>query len=309
MKIVIPGGSGHVGQSLRTHFQAAGHEVVVISRSGPIQWDGKTLGEWTEHLSGADAVINLAGRSVNCRYNAKNLAEMMSSRVDSTRVLGQAIASLEDPPKVWLQASTATYYSHRYDAPNDDETGILGSESDQMPPKWLASVEIARAWEEALNEADTPKTRKLALRAAMVMAAVPGSVFDTFVTLTRRGLFGKLGDGRQYISWIHERDFCRAIDFLIANESISGPIILAAPNPLPQDEFARILRRELGVKIGLPAPAWLLELGTWAMGTETELVLKSRRVIPSRLLSEGFAFEYPEWDEGARELASRHGRK
>ncbi len=305
MKIVLPGGSGHVGQSLRRHFESRGHEVVVISRSGAVRWDGKTLGDWARAFEGADVVINLAGRSVDCRYNAANLAEMMSSRVDSTRVVGEAIRRCAAPPKLWIQSSTATIYSHRFDAPNDDETGILGQASDPMPAKWLKSVEIAREWERALNEAETPQTRKVAIRSAMVMAPIRGSVFDVLSKLARLGLMGRLGDGRQFMSWIHEADFCRAMDWIIAHDSLVGPIIVSSPNPLPQAEFARALRQALGVKIGLPATAWMLEIGTRVMQTETELVLKSRRVVPSRLLSSGFTFEFPVWASAAEDLVQQ----
>lgn len=301
----MPGGSGHVGQSLESHFRSRGDEVVVISRSGRVQWDGKTLGPWAETFEGADVIINLAGRTVNCRYNKTNLDEMMASRVDSTRVVGQAIAQCKNPPKIWLQSSTATIFKHRFDAPNDDETGILGSKEDNMPPKWLASVEIAKAWERTLDEAQTPHTRKVALRSAMVMAPIPGSVFAVFVGLAKKGLLGQQASGSQFVSWIHESDFCRAIDWIIDHDEIIGPINLASPNPLPQKDFARIIRQAARAPFGLPTFAWMLEIGTLLMQTETELVLKSRRVTPSRLLQDGFVFEFPEWESASRDLISK----
>lgn len=301
----MPGGSGHVGQSLQNHFRAKGDEVIVISRHGQVSWDGKTLGPWAETFEGADVIINLAGRTVNCRYSQANLDEMMSSRVDSTRVVGQAISQCKNPPKVWLQSSTATIYAHRFDAPNDDHTGILGSKEDNMPPKWLASVEIAKAWERTLDEAQTPHTRKVALRSAMVMAPIPGSVFAVFVSLAKKGLLGQQASGRQFVSWIHESDFCRAIDWIIEHEEITGPINLASPNPLPQKDFSRILRQTAKAPFGLPTFAWMLEIGTLLMQTETELVLKSRRVTPSRLLQEGFVFDFPEWENASRDLVSK----
>ena len=257
---------------------------------------------WQE---GADVIINLAGRTVNCRYNQANLDEMMSSRVDSTRVVGQAIVQCKNPPKVWLQSSTATIYAHRFDAPNDDHTGILGSKEDNMPPKWLASVEIAKAWERTLDEAETPQTRKVALRSAMVMAPIPGSVFAVFVSLAKKGLLGQQASGRQFVSWIHESDFCRAIDWIIEHEDITGPINLASPNPMPQRDFARIIREAAKAPFGLPTSTWMLEIGTLLMQTETELVLKSRRVVPSILLKKGFVFEYPEWSLAAQNLISK----
>ena len=308
MRIVIPGGSGHVGAALRRHFAAQGHEVIILSRTpGPNQlaWDGKTLGPWAEAVDGADAVINLAGRSVNCRYHAANLREMMDSRVDSTRVIGLAIAACTRPPEVWLQASTATIYTHRFDAANDEITGILGGDEPGAPPKWTASIGIAKAWEAALEAAPTPATRKVALRSAMTMSVDQGSVFDVFSRLTRRGLGGPIAGGRQYVSWIHEADFCRSISFLLERDDLEGPVNLTSPNPLPQREFARILREAWGVRLGLPAAAWMIEIGTLAMRTESELVLKSRRVVPTRMLDAGFQFQVPDWEGAARELVGR----
>lgn len=276
-----------------------------MSRKDSSGWDGKTLGAWVSRLEGADVLINLAGKSVNCRYTPSNMAEMMASRVDSTRVLGEAISTLANPPKLWINSSTATIYQHRFDAANDDSTGILGSEADGMPPKWLGSVKIALAWEKALFEANTPGVRKVAIRSAMVMAPIQGSIFDVLLGLTQKGLMGAQGNGRQYVSWIHESDFCRAIDWIVARPDISGPVNIASPNPLPQREFARLLRHAAGVKIGLPATAWMLEIGAVFLKTETELLLKSRRVVPSLLLETGFSFEFPEWGAATRDLVQR----
>ena len=294
------------------HFAGAHDEVVVLSRRAAslaccrvVPWDGRTLGEWAKELDGAEVAINLAGRSVDCRYNSKNLKEMMDSRVDSTRVFGEAIGLAKQPPRVWLQASTATIYAHRRDAPNDEATGILGDDEPGVPRAWNASIAIAKAWEEALDAATTPHTRKVAMRSAMTMSIDKGSVFDVLCSLARSGLGGRLGNGKQYMSWIHEHDFSSAVQFLIEREDLRGPINLASPTPLPQSDFMRVLREVLGVRLALPAPTWLVEMGTWAMRTESELVLKSRRVIPTRLLEAGFHFKYPAWLEAARDLASR----
>ena len=267
-----------------------------------VAWDGKTLGAWAEEIDGADVVINLAGRSVNCRYNDANLREMMDSRVDSTRAVGQAIGQAKNPPKVWLQSSTATIYSHRFDAANDDVDGILGGDEPNAPRTWRASNEIAMAWENELAIAETPKTRKIAMRSAMTMSIDKGSVFDVLCGLARHGLGGSLGGGRQYVSWVHEHDFARAVSFLIEREDLSGPINICSPNPLPQKEFMKVLREAVGVPFGLPAAAWMVEIGTWLMRTESELVLKSRRVIPTRLLEAGFEFQYLVWADAAKEL-------
>jgi uncharacterized protein (TIGR01777 family) len=314
MRIVIPGGSGQVGTILARHFHAAGHDVLVLSRSphkAPWRtavWDAATLADWSREIDGADVVINLAGRSVNCRYTQKNRREIMDSRVNSTRVVGQAIAGATSPPRLWLQASTATIYAHRFDAANDEATGIIGrggGDEPGAPEKWDFSIQVAKAWEAACNEADTSRTRKVLMRSAMVMSPDRGGIFDTLLTLTRRGLGGCAGNGRQYVSWIHEQDFCRAIDWLIARDDLSGPVNLASPNPLPYADFMRALRRAAGVRLGLPATKWMLELGAIFMKTETELVLKSRRVIPRRLLESGFHFDYPEWPAVAHQLGAK----
>jgi uncharacterized protein (TIGR01777 family) len=270
-----------------------------------VVWDGKTLGDWSSELNGAEVVVNLAGRSVNCRYNIANLNEMMSSRVDSVRVIGEAIAQCETPPKVWLQASTATIYAHRYDVPNDEFTGIMGGDEPGAPFTWNASIKIAKAWEAEFEKAETPRTRKVAMRSAMTMSADKGSVFSVFADLAKKGLGGRLGIGQQFVSWIHEKDFAAAISFLIEHDEISGPVNLCSPNPLPQAEFMKLLRKAVGAPFGFPAPAPLVELGTRFMQTESELVLKSRRVVPSVLLKHGFTFQYPTWKEAAEDLANR----
>lgn len=306
MRIVIPGGTGHVGQSVQMHFLALGWEVVVIGRrGGHVQWDGKMLGPWVQAFEGAEVVLNLAGRSVNCRYNSANIAAMMSSRVDSTRVVGEAIAGCANPPRIWLQSSTATIYAHRLDAPNDEATGILGGTPATSDEKWQFSERIALEWEKTLAEAETPRTRKVALRSAMTMSPVPGSVFAVMAGLARKGLGGQSGDGRQYVSWIHELDFCRALEFLIVRDDLEGAGNLCSPNPLANRDFNRVLREAVGAKVAFPMPKPILELGAMLLGTETELVLKSRRAVPGRLLEAGFEFGFPHWPAAARELWSR----
>jgi len=307
VKILIPGGSGQVGQILARAFRNGGDEVVVLSRGAKDEsqrWDGKSLGSWTDHVDDADVVINLAGRTVNCRYTEENLRQMMDSRVDSTRVVGQAIANSATPPKVWLQMSTATIYAHRFDAANDEQHGVIGGNEPDAPAYWARSIDIAKAWEQELDDAQTPQTRKVALRTAMVMSADKDGVFDVLCGLTRKWLGGKIGSGKQYVSWIHATDFVAAIRFLIENDSISGPINLAAPNPLPQAEFQGELRKALGVSVGLPATKWMAEVGAVFLKTDTELILKSRRVVPGLLLDAGFEFQYSTWEEAAGELVA-----
>jgi uncharacterized protein (TIGR01777 family) len=270
-----------------------------------VQWDGRTLGPWATQIDGADVVINLAGRSVNCRYTDTNLHAMMTSRIDSTRAVGLAIERATRPPKVWLQMSTATIYAHRYDAPNDESTGIIGGDEPGVPPYWSFSIDIAKAWELAQHESDIPQTRKVALRTAIVMGIYPEAVFDILVNLTRLHLGGAIAGGRQFISWIHEQDFVRAVDFLIEGNNIHGPVNLAAPYPLRQREFMATLRSALGKRLGLPASKWMVEIGAALMKTDTELILKSRRVVPKRLIDAGFLFEFPNWDSAALDLVRR----
>jgi uncharacterized protein (TIGR01777 family) len=311
MKIVIPGGSGAVGTVLAGYFGADGNDVVILSRSPQaspwrvVPWDGETLEEWTREIEHADAVINLAGRSVNCRYTPANRASILQSRVQSTQAVGAAIAEAAHPPKVWLQASTATIYAHRYDAPNDESTGIIGGSEPHAPDTWRFSIDVATAWERTFNEIETPRTRKVLLRSAMTMSPDRGGVFDTLLWLVRMRLGGKAGDGRQYVSWIHDLDFYRAIRWLMDHDELTGPVNLASPNPLPNAEFQRALRAAWGTSFGLPATAWMIELGTWLLRTESELVLKSRRVVPERLLRSGFDFDYPSWPQAALDLCRR----
>jgi hypothetical protein len=253
-------------------------------------------------VDGADVVINLAGRSVNCRYTPDNRRAILESRVHSTRAVGEAIANARRPPSLWLQMSTATIYAHRYDAPNDEATGLMGGAERDAPDTWRFSIDVAHAWETAVAESATPHTRRVLLRAAMVMSPDRGGVFDTLLRLVRFGIGGAAAGGRQYISWIHHLDFVRAVFWLIAHPNLDGPVNLAAPQPLPNKEFMRALRVARGAPFGLPAAEWMLKLGALILRSETELVLKSRRVIPGRLLDSGFAFEFPDWPRAAREL-------
>lgn len=310
MKIVIPGGSGQIGTLIARDFSQEGHEVTVLSRqilTAPwriVQWDAKSLDSWVETLDGADAVINLAGRSVNCRYNARHRLEIMNSRVESTRLIGKAIANCAHPPKVWLQASTATIYAHRYDKANDEATGILGGSEVDASSSWKFSTDVAKSWENAANEVSLPKTRLVLLRSAMTMSPDRGGVFDVLLRLVRFGLGGQHGDGKQFVSWIHGADFIRALYWLIDSE-IDGPVNLSSTQPLQNVEFMSQLRSAWGARLGLPSTRAMLELGAWAIGTETELVLKSRMVLPSKLIDSGFKFEFPNWASASIDLCRR----
>ena len=311
LKVVIPGGTGQLGTLIARTFQRDGHEVVVLSRTPrgaacrSVLWDGETPGDWVSEFEGADVVINLAGRSVDCRYGPENRRAILDSRVNSTRAVGQAIAAAKHPPRVWLQASTATIYAHRYDAPNDEKSGVLGGQEPDAPSTWRFSIDVATRWESAIDHAIVPGTRKVKLRSAMVMSAEEDGVFDVLLRLVRLGLGGRAGDGRQFMSWIHVEDFTRALSWLIEHEEIDGPVNLASPNPLPNAQFMHALRRAWGREFGIPATRWVLEIGAFFLRTETELVLKSRRVVPGKLLQSGFPFRFPNWPDAANDLCQR----
>ena len=312
LRIVIPGGTGQIGHILARHFHEQGHFVTVIARHAraaewkTLRWDAQELGDWTQALEGADVVINLAGRSVNCRYNAQHRREIKNSRTISTGVVGRAIERARTPPRLWLNASTATIYRHALDRPMDEATGELGGNEPGAPEKWRFSIDVATSWERAFFASQTPATRKIALRSAMTMSPDRGGVFDHLLRLVRWGLGGSSGSGKQYISWIHDVDFVRAVDFLICHEDICGVVNVCSPLPVPNQEFMCCLRRAWCTSyIGLPAPTWMLSLGAVLLRTETELILKSRRVVPGRLYDAGFEFHFPNWRGACHDLVHR----
>ena len=296
MKIVIPGGTGLCGRILTRHFERAGHDVIAMSRR---TWN-------LDAIDGADIVINLAGRSVNCRYHERNKREIMESRVETTRAIGRAIAAAACPPALWMNASTATIYRHALDRPMDEVHGEIGGHEPDVPAAWHFSIDVATSWERAFFEVPTPHTRKVALRSAIVMTPDEHGVFAILAHLVRMRLGGAAGSGRQFVSWVHDVDFLRAIDFLIARREIEGVVNICSPNPLPNRDFMRAIREAYGIRLGLPARAWMLEIAAFFHRTETELLLKSRRVIPTRLLEAGFQFEFPEWPDAALELFRRY---
>lgn len=300
MKIVIAGGSGAVGAACVRYFAPLATELVILSRqparpAGKVHtviWDGKTTGLWAKSLDGADLLINLTGKNVNCRYTAVNQAAILSSRLDSTRVLGEAIQHMAHPPKVWIQMSSATIYRHAEDRPMDEEQGEFGD---------TFSEQVCRAWEAACLAAHTPHTRKVLLRTGIVLDR-QGGALPRLINLVYGGCGGQQGNGRQYVSWIHEEDVARAIHWLYQQPEASGVYNCTAPVPVNNRAFMRALRRACRVPLGLPTPAWLLQLGAWLIGTETELVLKSRWVLPARLEREGFIFRYRDVDTAFRKL-------
>jgi uncharacterized protein (TIGR01777 family) len=311
VRAVITGGSGQIGQILARHFHARGDAVAVIARHNQpapwetFEWDGLHPGDWAAALDGADVVINLAGRSVNCRYSEANRREIKESRLATTRLVGDVIARSSDPPKAWMNASTATIYTHLTDRPMDDVDGVIGGNEPGLPSTWRFSSDVATSWEKAFFEASTPRTRKVALRSAIVMSPDRGGAFETLLNLVRIGLGGTSGAGSQFVSWVHDADFVRAVDFLGAHSELDGCVNITSPNPLPNRDFMAGLRRAYGARIGLPATSWMLEIGAVLLRTETELVLKSRRVVPRRLVEAGFQFQFPDWGGAAVDLVRR----
>ena len=303
-KVVIAGGRGHLGQLLAAAFENAGWNVVILSRKADpaatprmVHWDGVNQGPWTRELDGADVVINLAGRSVDCRYTEENRREILESRVASANAIGTAIKNVIVAPLVWIQMSTATIYRHRFDAANDERTGQIGDEG-----AWSFSTKVAKAWEAATDAFAVPRTRVVKLRTAMVMSPYHGSAFRSLLALTRTGLGGRAGDGLQFVSWIHHRDFVRAVMWIVEHPQLHGVVNVAAPNPIPNATFMETLRRAWGTAIGLPLHRWFVEAGALLLETESELVLKSRRVTPRRLNESGFPFAFPHWEQAARDL-------
>jgi len=323
-RMILAGGSGFLGGALAKHFRTLGWEIVVLTRHPhergdgvkEVAWDAHTLGDWQRFVEGADVVINLTGKSVDCRYNAKNRHDIIASRVDSTRAVGEAIARCTNPPRLWLNASSATLYRHTFDTPMD-ENGPQGATPDA---KDEFSIEVIRQWERAFNAdygvrsaelsqrlptSSPTQTRKVAMRTTMVLGNALNSVFPVLRRLTKFGLGGRMGSGRQYVSWMHDTDFVRAVEWLIAHEEIAGPVNFAAPNPLPNAAMMKLFRELYHMPIGLPAMEWMLEVGAFFLRTETELILKSRRVVPGKLLASGFQFRFPEMREALNDLAVR----
>ncbi len=312
MKVVLPGGSGQVGSVLARHLHQQGHSVTVLRRAPQpapwtvIRWDAQTVGPWTASLEESDICINLTGRSVNCRYHAENRREMYDSRIVSARLLNDVIGSLRHPPRLWLNASTATIYRHAFDRPMDEMTGELGGNEAGAPDTWNFSIKIAKDWEAAFFAGRMGRTRRIAMRSSITFIAGKGGVLEILSNLVRCGLGGRQGSGAQYVSWIHETDFVRAVDFLIADESMTGPVNICSPHPLRNREFLRALRTAWRLPVSLPAPEWMIEIGSFLLRTESELVLKSRRVIPATLMKAGFCFQYPDWPAAAEELVTRY---
>jgi len=301
-KLIIASGTGFLGQVLINHFKDSVQEIVIFTRGRAytdpnikyVHWDAKTLTGWEAELEGADALINLAGKSVDCRYNEQNKNEIMASRVDSTAVLGKAIAACTNPPLHWLNSSTATIYRHSTDKQMDEVHGETGHDF---------SMNVAKIWERTFFAADTPKTKKTALRTSIVLGK-EGGAFVPLKRLAQVGFGGSQGSGSQFVSWIHEADFACAVAFVLETE-MEGVVNVVSPTPVRNVYFMKALRRAVHTSIGIPMPTWLLKFGAKIIGTETELVLKSRNVIPQRLTDNGFVFEYGNLEAALKDLAQK----
>ncbi len=308
-KIIIPGGSGFLGRSLAKWLHNEGYQVIILSRKSRsldyaenVLWDGETLGDWAKELEGATAIVNLTGRWVNCRYHKRNRDQIMNSRIRSTRIISEALSQCKNPPSVWLNSSTATIYLHRYDKPNDEENGIIASHPDA---KDVFSVQVAEAWEKEFEKVDPSLTRKIIMRTSFVYGVEHGGVYETIRKLVKLRFGGKMGDGKQYVSWIHSDDFCRCVQWFIENEKARGVYNICTPNPLPNKEIMRIIRKVMNVSTGFNLSHWMLEVGAFIIRTQTELIIKSRYVTPARLLAEGFSFAHPTFEEAIRDIESR----
>lgn len=288
-KLVIAAGTGFLGNVIIDHFQQKCTEIIVLTRGKSrqesniyyVHWNAKSLGGWETALENADVLINMAGKSVDCRYNEKNKKEILLSRINSTKILNKAVLQCQNPPKHWLNSSTATIYLHSEDKQMDEYTGEIGNDF---------SMNVAQSWEKTFFKTETPQTKKTALRTSIVLGK-KGGAFPPIKNLVKMGFGGKQGNGNQFISWIHEKDFARAIDFIIEKE-ITGKVNLVSPEPVQNKTFMKTLRKEMKIPFGTPLGKRMLAFGAKIIGTETELVLKSRNVIPKRLQENGFSFTY-----------------
>ena len=286
--ILIAGGSGFLGQELAKHFSQLGNEVKILSRGTKsstyetVQWDAKHLGDWIAEIEWADVLINMTGKSVNCRYTEKAKKEILESRIYSTRILCKALSKAQNPPKIWINSSSASTYVHSESQQMTEDEGIIGDDF---------SMNVCKAWEAEFFKCNLNHTRRVATRTSIVLGTT-GGAYPIMKKLVKWGLGGRQGNGRQFISWIHIKDFCRVIEYIIENQGIVGAVNVTHPEPIRNEEFMRLLRKRHNRIIGLSQSRSLLEFGAKIIGTETEMVMKSRNVIPERLLESGFKFNY-----------------
>lgn len=301
-RVVIAGGSGFLGTSLARHLSKKNYAVTILSRNAPPQgdwsfqrWDARTLAEWAKVLDGAYAVVNLVGRTVDCVKTPLHCDQILRSRVEATRVLGQAIRTLESKPSVWVQMSTAHIYGDsELDCVEDSATGF-----------GLAPI-VGTAWERAFDESCPEGIRRVILRTSFVLGQ-QGDAWKKLRLITKLGFGGTLSTGTQGMSWIHEHDMNAIFERAIENDSMEGVYISSAPNPVSNRTFMQSMRDALGVPIGLPATAWMIQIGArLLLRTDPELALYGRYVIPQRLLGEGFEFQYPKLNDALNELCKRN---
>jgi uncharacterized protein len=301
-KIIIAGGTGFLGTCLIDHYSTTDNQLVVLTRGKSttrgrvsyVNWNGKTLGAWKDELNGADVLINLNGKSVDCRYTDINKSLIYSTRLDATTVLGQAVEQCALPPTLWINASSATIYRHALDKEMDERTGEYGKGF---------SVDVCQKWEATFNRIEAPQTRKVIIRTAIVLGKKAGAM-KPLKMLARVGVGGAQGPGNQYVSWLHEQDFVEIIDFIIAHADLEGTYNLAAPTPITNDRFMKSMRKAVGIPFGIPMPAWLLKVGAVLIGTESELILKSRRVEPRKLLEAGYRFRFTQIEPALADLCN-----
>jgi len=299
--IIIAGGTGYLGQVLANSHLKENYRFVILTRSlnawksseniRYMQWDAKNQGNWSSEINGSYAVINLAGRTVNCRYTRKNKDLIINSRVNSTHAIGLAIQNSNNPPKVWINSSSATIYRHSEDKLMTENHGELGTDF---------SPQVCKKWEAAINSYELNTTRKVIARTSMILGRT-GGVFPVLRRLVTFGLGGKQGSGEQFMSWLHEHDFVNIIKYFLS-ENCSGIYNVTAPIPIKNKQFLKALRSSLGIKFGLPANKLMLKLGALVIGTETELILKSRNVYPERLLQENFSFRYKKAEQAIKAI-------
>ncbi len=290
-KIVLAGGTGFIGKYFQKRYESMGYKVIIISRQkNCIEWNSRD--SIIEALEDSEMLLNLAGRSVDCRYNAKNKEEILKSRIETTGILGEAILKCRNPPELWINSSTATIYRHSEDRAMTETAGEIGTGF---------SVGVALAWEKTFFDFKLPQTRQIALRMAIVLGR-EGGVIIPFKNLVRFGLGGKQGNGKQMFSWIHIADLFSIVQFLKQNRELKGIYNCSSPYPISNDKLMKTLRKIMNIKFGLPSPRILLEIGAFMIRTETELILKSRWVVPERILNEGFQFQYPEIDEALKDV-------
>ena len=296
MKIIIAGGTGFLGENLEKYFTEKGDQVFILTRKpkrkNEIYWNASDLGEWQNILDGSDVLINLTGKSVDCRYHDKNKKEIYTSRINSTKVLQDAVDQCKIKPKVWLNASSATIYIHSETQLNTEKNGIIGDDF---------SMNICKSWEKEFFRVQNEGVRKVALRTSIVLGR-DGGAFPKLRMITKLGLGGKQGRGEQKVSWIHIDDFCRAVEWVIRHEDISDVINITSPEPVSNNKLMTTMRKLLKIPFGLNAPVWQLEIASVFLGTETELLLKSRNVYPEKIMRSGFQFTYFNLESALKDL-------